>query len=39
MDRETRLEENEKLFREVSERVEQMQDRLLGPDPVGLRVR
>jgi len=33
MDRETRLEENEKLFREVNERVEQMQDGLLGPDP------
>ena len=30
MDRETRLEENEKLFREVNERVEQMQDGLLG---------
>ena len=33
MDRETRLEENEKLFREVNERVEQMQDGLLGTDP------
>jgi hypothetical protein len=33
MDRETRLEENEKLFREVNERVEQMQNGLLGPDP------
>jgi hypothetical protein len=34
MDRKTRIEENEKLFREVNERVEQLQDRLqAGSEP------
>ena len=33
MDRKTRLEENEKLFREVNERVEQMQDSLQAAEP------
>jgi hypothetical protein len=34
MDRETRIEENEKLFREVNERVAQMQASFQsGPDP------
>ena len=34
MDRKTRLEENEKLFREVNERVAQMAPGFSGPDPV-----
>jgi hypothetical protein len=33
MDRKTRIEENEKLFREVNERVEQMQDSLQAAEP------
>jgi hypothetical protein len=33
MDRKTRSEENEKLFREVNERVEQMQDSLQAAQP------
>ena len=33
MDRKTRIEENEKLFREVNERVEQMQDALQAAEP------
>ncbi len=34
MDRKTRIEENEKLFREVNERVEQLQDSLkAGSEP------
>jgi hypothetical protein len=33
MDRKTRIEENEKLFREVNERVEQMQDSLQASEP------
>ena len=33
MDREERLIENEKLFREVNERVAQMQANFSGPDP------
>jgi len=33
MDRKRRIEENEKLFREVNERVEQMQDRLQAAEP------
>jgi hypothetical protein len=32
MDRNTRLEENEKLFREVNERVEQMQNGFSGAE-------
>jgi hypothetical protein len=32
MDRKTRLEENEKLFREVNERVEQLQEGVSGAD-------
>jgi hypothetical protein len=33
MDQKTRLEENEKLFREVNERVEQIQDGLQAAEP------
>jgi hypothetical protein len=33
MDRKTRIEENEKLFREVNERVEQMRDTLQASEP------
>jgi hypothetical protein len=33
MDRKTRIEENEKLFREVNERVEQIQDGLQATEP------
>ena len=34
MDRKRRIEENEKLFREVNERVAQMATGFSGPDPV-----
>ena len=33
MDRKTRIEENEKLFREVNERVERLQDDLQAAEP------
>jgi hypothetical protein len=33
MDRKTRIEENEKLFREVNERVEQMENGLQAAEP------
>jgi 23S rRNA A1618 N6-methylase RlmF len=33
MDRKTRIEENEKLFREVNERVEQIENRFGGESP------